>query len=224
MRIEDLKLLSKVRVKGGDALIIVDMQNDFIPPGALSVKGGDEIISSINTLSELFHRGGNVITLTQDWHPPRHMSFASSHNMKPYQAFESDGVGPVLWPDHCVQGTWGASFHPSIKTDFATAIVRKGFHPNVDSYSTFIENDKKTYTGLSGYLISRGVKGIFLCGLALDYCVYYSAVDGLDQGFRVVVVIDLCKAINSPPSHLSKALDQMVEKGVQFIYSKNIEI
>ena len=223
MMIEDLKLISKIQVKGGDSLIIVDMQNDFIPPGALSVKGGEEIIKSINELAERFHTGGNVITLTQDWHSPRHISFASSHNKKPYDAFESEGIGPVLWPDHCVQGTWGASFHPSIETKFATAVVRKGFHPNVDSYSTFIENDKKTNTGLSGYLMARGVKRIFLCGLALDYCVYYSAIDGRSLGFEVVVVIDLCRAINSPPSQLSKALDHMVEKGVEFIHSKNIE-
>ncbi len=162
--------------------------------------------------------------MTQDWHPPNHLSFASSHGKKEYEPYETDGIGPILWPDHCVQGSTGAEFHPEIEVKYARAIVRKGYHLKVDSYSTFIENDKKTHTGLSGYLQSLGIKRVFLCGLALDYCVYYSAIDGRNLGFQVTVPIDLSKAIDSPPDHLSNALDDMMEKEVEFTLSKEIKI
>ena len=222
MRLEELNLVGSIRIEDTDALIIVDMQNDFMPSGALGVKGGDEIIVPINRLAEKFHRRGNVIVMTQDWHPAGHLSFASSHGMKPYDPYESEGIGPILWPDHCVQGSLGAEFYPQIQVKFANAIIRKGYHPTVDSYSTFIENDKRTHTGLSGYLKTLGKKRIFLCGLALDYCVYHSAKDGRDLGFEVVVAVDLTKAIDSPPGHLSEALDIMAEKRVQFIKSADI--
>lgn len=221
-RLEDLDLVPNVQVRDTDALIIVDMQNDFMPSGALGVKEGDQIVAPMNGLAERFHRRGNLIVMTLDWHPLGHLSFASSHNMKPFDPYESEGIGPVLWPDHCVQGTPGAEFHPDIEVKYAKAIVRKGYHPRVDSYSTFIENDKKTYTGLSGYLKELGKKRIFLCGLALDYCVYYSASDGRDLGFEVVVTIDLTRAIDSPPGHLSNALNTMIQKGAQFTRSENI--
>ena len=211
-------------VKDTDALIIVDIQNDFMPSGALAVKNGGEIIGPTNRLAEEFHRHGNTVVMTQDWHPVGHLSFASSHGMKPYDPYESEGIGPVLWPDHCVQGSFGAEFHPQIQVRFANAIIMKGYRPTVDSYSTFIENDKKTHTGLSGYLKTLGKKRVFLCGLALDYCVYYSAEDGRDLGFEVVLPIDLTRAIDSPPGHLSKALDVMVEKQVQFVRSSDILI
>mgnify|MGYP001117270885 CR=1 FL=1 len=222
MKLEELRLVPSVKVKDVDVLIIVDIQNDFMPSGALGVKEGDEIIAPMNDLAEKFHHWDNTIVMTQDWHPPGHLSFASSHNMRPFDPYESEGIGPVLWPDHCVQGTLGAEFHPDIEGKLANAIIRKGYHPTVDSYSTFIENDKKTHTGLSGYLKALGKKRIFLCGLALDYCVYYSATDGIDLGFEVVVPVDLTKAIDSPPGHLSNALDTMVKKGVQFTRSENI--
>ena len=222
MRLEQLNLLESIKMKDTDALIIVDIQNDFMPSGALAVKEGDEIVVPTNRLAEEFHRWDNTIVMTQDWHPAGHLSFATSHGMKPYDPYESEGIGPVLWPDHCVQGSPGAEFHPLVQAKLANAIVRKGYHPNVDSYSTFIENDKKTHTGLSGYLKTLGKKRIFLCGLALDYCVFYSAWDGKDLGFEVVVPIDLTKAIDAPRGHLSEALDTMVEKQVQFIRSTGI--
>ena len=222
MRLEQLNLLESIKVKDTDALIIVDIQNDFMPSGALAVKKGDEIVVPINRLAEEFHRWDNTTVMTQDWHPAGHLSFASSHGMKPYEPYESEGIGPILWPDHCVQGSTGAEFHPLVQVKFANAIVRKGYHPRVDSYSTFIENDKKTHTGLSGYLKTLGKKRIFLCGLALDYCVFYSAWDGKDLGFEVVVPIDLTKAIDSPLGHLSEALDIMVEKQIQFVRSTDI--
>ncbi|MEM2942560.1 MAG: bifunctional nicotinamidase/pyrazinamidase [Candidatus Bathyarchaeia archaeon] len=220
--LEDLVLVSSIQVKESDALIVVDLQNDFMPSGALGVEEGDRIVPGINILAERFHSRGGLIVMTQDWHPPGHLSFASSHGKKPFEPYESGGVGPVLWPDHCIQGTIGAEFHPDLETEYARAIIRKGYHPTVDSYSTFIENDKKTPTGLSGYLKELGKRRVFLCGLALDYCVYFSAVDGRDLGFEVVVVIDLVKAIDSPPGHLSNALDTMARRGVQFIISENL--
>lgn len=198
------------------------MQNDFMPTGALGVTGGDEIIDPINGVAEKLHRRGNVIVMTQDWHPAGHLSFASSHGMRPYDRYQCEGIGPILWPDHCVQGSPGADFHPKMQVMFANAIIRKGYHLTVDSYSTFIENDKKTHTGLSGYLNALGKKRVFLCGLALDYCVYHSAIDGIDLGFEVVVPINLTKAIDSPPGHLSEALDTMLERGVQFSRSDSI--
>ena len=222
LTISDLNLVSKIELKKDDSLIIVDIQNDFLPNGALPVNDGDEIISPINILAERFNKKGNLITMTQDWHPPGHLSFASSHNMKPFEPFEAEGIGPVLWPDHCVQDSKGAEFHPDIEERFAKAIIRKGFRPNIDSYSTFIENDMKTYTGLSGFLNTLGIKRIFLCGLALDYCVYYSAIDGKNLGFDVVLPIDLSKAIDSPAGHLSNALQKMKDEGVQFVKSYNI--
>lgn len=224
MRIEELGLVPEVRVTDKDALIIVDLQNDFIPSGALAVNHGNEIIEPINSLAEKFHDRGNIIVMTQDWHPPGHLSFASSHDKKPFEPYESEGIGPVLWPDHCVQGSRGAEFHPDVETRFAKAIIRKGYNPKVDSYSVFIENDMKTYTGASGYLKTLGRTRIFICGLALDYCVYYSAKDGRDLGFEIVIPIDLSKAIDSPQDHLSNALDLMVKKGARFVKSENIVV
>jgi nicotinamidase/pyrazinamidase len=224
IQLAELHLVEGIRVKDTDALIVVDMQNDFMPSGALAVKQGDEIIGPINRLAERFHHQGNLIVMTQDWHPPGHLSFASSHGMKPYDPYESEGIGPILWPDHCVQGSAGAELHPKIQAESANAIIRKGYHATVDSYSTFVENDKKTPTGLSGYLRTLGNKRIFLCGLALDYCVCYSAEDGRDLGFEVVVLIDLTKAIDSPPGRLSEALGSMVARNVQFVRSADIII
>ncbi|MEM3589661.1 MAG: isochorismatase family protein, partial [Candidatus Bathyarchaeia archaeon] len=132
------------------------------------------------------------------------------------------GIGPVLWPDHCVQGSRGADFHPGFEAKLAKAVIRKGFRPAVDSYSAFLENDRETRTGLSGYLRELGARRIFLCGLALDYCVHFSALDGRDLGFEVVIPIDLTRAIDSPPGRLSKALDSMAERGVRFTRSERI--
>jgi len=224
MRLEELGLLRSLGVRDTDALIIVDIQNDFMPSGALAVKGGYEIIAPINDLAARFRRRGNTIVMTQDWHPAGHLSFASSHHMKPYDPYESEGIGPILWPDHCVQGSFGAEFHPGIQVKYANAIVRKGYHPSVDSYSTFIENDRKTHTGLAGYLNTLGTERIFLCGLALDYCVYHSATDGEDLGFDVVVFVDLTRAIDWPPGRLSDALNVMTKRQVRFIRSSEVDI
>jgi len=222
LKIEDLRLAPSVTVVDSDVLIVVDMQNDFMPSGALPVEGGDEIIDPINSLAEDFSRHGGVVVMTQDWHPPGHLSFASSHGMEPYTLYSSEGIGPILWPDHCVQGSAGADFHSDVNVDFANAIIRKGFRMNIDSYSVFVENDKKTVTGLSGYLKTLGKTRIFLCGLALDYCVFHSAIDGIGMGFNVVVPIDLSRAVDAPPGRLSEALDLMVERVVRFVKSSNI--
>jgi nicotinamidase/pyrazinamidase len=222
VQLEKLDLAGSVRIKDTDALVIVDIQNDFMPSGALGVRNADEIVAPINHLAEEFHSHENTVVMAQDWHPAGHLSFASSHGLKPFDQYECAGIGPVLWPDHCVQGSFGAEFHPQLQVKLANAIVRKGYHPRVDSYSTFIENDKRTHTGLSGYLRTLGKERIFLCGLALDYCVFYSAVDGRDLGFEIVVPIDLTKAIDSPPGHLPNALDIMVKKKVRFTKSSDI--
>jgi nicotinamidase/pyrazinamidase len=222
VRLGELHLTESIRIRDTDALIIVDIQNDFMSSGALAVKGGDEIVSPINRLAEMFHSTDRLVVMTQDWHPPNHLSFASTHGMKPYSPYQSMGIGPVLWPDHCIQGTKGAGFHPQVQATLAKAIIRKGYHVAVDSYSTFIENDKKTHTGLSGYLNALGKERIFLCGLTLDYCVYHSAVDGRDLGFDVVVPVDLTRAIDSPPGRLSETLEIMAGRQVEFVKSTDI--
>jgi nicotinamidase/pyrazinamidase len=176
-----------------DVLIIVDVQNDFCPGGALEVPRGDEVVPIINRLAAKFR---NVV-LTQDWHPRGHSSFASSHPGK--RPFETIAVsyGPqVLWPDHCVQTTQGAEFHPSLQVPHAGLIVRKGTDRAIDSYSAFYENDRKTPTGLVGYLRERGLSRVFLAGLALDFCVRYSAEDAQREGFAVFVVEDACRGID----------------------------
>ncbi|MFX1313842.1 MAG: bifunctional nicotinamidase/pyrazinamidase, partial [Promethearchaeota archaeon] len=170
-----------IKIKKKDAFIIVDMQNDFIPGGSLSVEEGDVIIDGINETAKYFKENKALIVLTQDWHPQNHLSFASNHPGKnPGDEFmSSDGsIGPVLWPDHCVQGSQGAEFHKDLKVDLADKVIQKGVNPNVDSYSGFQDNDKKSETGLRKYLNSSKIKRIFICGLALDYCCYFTAIDG----------------------------------------------
>ena len=221
MQISDLKLQKEIQLSHSDALIIVDVQNDFLPGGALAVPGGHEIISGINAVSALFDKTYYKIVLTQDWHPPNHKSFASVYPGKdPFDVYSAEGIGPVLWPDHCVQGQKGADFSPLLNTYVADLIVRKGLNPEIDSYSTFIENDKKSKTGLSGYLESVGISRIFLCGLALDYCVYFSAIDGKNLGFDVFIIIDLTKGIDDPAGSISNSLEDMVKRGIKFINSK----
>jgi nicotinamidase/pyrazinamidase len=214
-----------VKLGGGDALVVVDMQNDFMPGGALAVKDGDAIIAGVNGQMERFHAAGHPVVLTQDWHTPGHASFASAHVGKnPFEPFEAPGLGPVLWPDHCVQGTPGADFHKRLKTEHAQAVIRKGFHRDIDSYSGFLENDRKTPTGLDGYLRARGVSRLFLCGIALDYCVFFTACDGADLGYAVYVAMNLTKPVGSPSDSISNALETMTEKGVHFIGSEEIRI
>ena len=224
MEYQDIPYEISATLRGDDALIVVDLQYDFMPGGALPVEDGDVIISGVNTLMQLFHQSGATVVLTQDWHPAGHHSFASSHEGKnPYDLYDAPGLGPVLWPDHCVQGTHGADFHRAVNARLAHATIRKGYHMAIDSYSGFLENDKKTRTGLDGYLKDRNVRRIFVCGLALDYCVFFSAVDALDNGYEVYVVPDLTKAVASPEDSVSRALETLIRAGARFIESGAIQ-
>jgi len=186
------------------ALIVIDVQNDFCPNGALAVHGGDEIVAGINAAMGRF----DAVILTQDWHPAGHSSFASSHSAAPMSVVEMPYGPQVLWPDHCIQGTEGAGFHPALNTDRADMIVRKGYNSAIDSYSAFFENDHKTPTGLEGYLRTRGITTLTLVGLATDFCVNYSAVDAARLGFDVTVDLSLCRAIDFDGS-LKAATDGM---------------
>ncbi|MFX1310359.1 MAG: bifunctional nicotinamidase/pyrazinamidase [Promethearchaeota archaeon] len=218
MDIEELKIEKSVKINHNDALIIVDMQNDFMPGGALPVEEGDQIIDDINSLALKFNANYCKIVLTQDWHPRNHLSFASNHPGKsPGDEYQTEAIGPVLWPDHCVQGSKGADFHENLEKNLAHAIIRKGYNPQIDSYSGFIENDKKSETGLAGYLKSLRIKRIFICGLALDYCCYSTAIDGVDFGFEVYFLIDLTKGIDLPPGNISNSIENMTNKGIKFV-------
>ena len=181
------------------ALIVVDVQNDFCPGGALAVAGGDEIVVQINNRMADF----DAVILTQDWHPAGHSSFASSHKADVFSSIEMPYGPQVLWPDHCVQGSFGAAFHKYLAMDRADLILRKGYRPGIDSYSAFFENDHSTATGLEGYLKTRGVRDVTFVGLATDYCVAYSALDAARLGFAVSVDTALCRAID-----MGGALDQ----------------
>ena len=193
------------------ALIVIDVQNDFCPGGALAVPEGDSILPGINALMA----GFPVVILTQDWHPAGHSSFASQHPGKAPMEMTEMPYGPqVLWPDHCIQGSNGAAFHAELTTDRADLIVRKGFNPAIDSYSAFFENDHETPTGLAGYLRERGVGRLVIAGLATDFCVAYSAIDGATLGFDVTVDTTLCRAIDLNGS-LDEATSAMRGAGVQ---------
>lgn len=176
-----------------EALIVIDVQNDFCPGGALAVAGGDEIIKQINGMMGEFQ----TIVLTQDWHPANHASFAANHpDAEPFSLTTMPYGPQVLWPTHCVQGTKGAEFHADLHTDPAQLVIRKGFRPAIDSYSAFFENDRTTATGLEGYLRSRGIDSLTLVGLATDYCVAYSALDAVRLGFKATVLESACRAID----------------------------
>lgn len=192
------------------ALIVIDVQNDFCPGGALAVAGGDEIVPAVNRLMAEFP----VRVLTQDWHPANHSSFAANHpGAAPFSLIEMPYGPQVLWPVHCVQGTDGAAFHPALTTDPADLVIRKGFRPEVDSYSAFFENDHVTPTGLEGYLRTRGVTDLTLVGLATDFCVAYSAIDAARLGFSVTVLENVCRAIDLNGS-LDRARSDMRAAGV----------
>ena len=193
------------------ALLVIDVQNDFCPGGRLAVTQGDQIVRPLNQIMAM---AGHVV-LTQDWHPGDHTSFASCHiGRSPFETIEVSYGAQTLWPDHCVQGSDGAAFHPELRTDAAQMIIRKGFRRDVDSYSAFFENDKTTVTGLHGYLQDRGVGGLVMAGLATDYCVAYSALDAARLGYDVTVMLPLCRAIDLDGS-LAAALDQMTAAGVR---------
>jgi nicotinamidase/pyrazinamidase len=176
-----------------EALVVIDIQNDFCPGGALAVADGDKIIPLVN---ELISRYDNVV-MTQDWHPAGHSSFASTHPGKAaFETVEMPYGQQTLWPDHCVQGSAGAAFHPDLRWTKADVVIRKGFHRAIDSYSAFFENDNATPTGLAGYLKERGISKIMLCGLATDFCVAFSALDAVRSGFEVEVMLDACRGID----------------------------
>lgn len=200
------------------ALLIVDIQNDFCPGGALSVPDGDTIVPTVNKLVNVF----DDVIQTQDWHPAGHSSFASSHDGKnPYDTVEMDYGNQVLWPDHCVQGSMGAEFHPELNTLKTQVIIRKGFRRAIDSYSTFFENDQKTTTGLTGYLNQRGITDLYTVGLATDFCVKWSILDGIDEGFNMYIVKDAVKGIDLDGS-LKAAWNEMQEKGVNIVTSDDL--
>jgi len=195
------------------ALLVIDVQNDFCPGGALAVAGGDEIVEGINGLMGEF----GAVVLTQDWHPAGHSSFASGHpGRQPMEMIEMPYGPQVLWPDHCVQGTAGAAFHAGLGTDRADMVIRKGFRREIDSYSAFFENDHATATGLEGYLRTRGISRVVCVGLATDFCVNFSAVDAARLGFEVEVRTELCRGIDLGGS-MAAALEGMQEAGVRVV-------
>ena len=194
------------------ALIVVDVQNDFCPGGALAVAGGDEIVEPINNRMADF----DAVILTQDWHPAGHSSFASFHKATEFSTTEMPYGSQVLWPDHCVQGSIGAAFHKDLDSDRADLILRKGYRPGIDSYSAFFENDRRTATGLEGYLKTRGVFDVTFVGLATDYCVAYSALDAARLGFAVSVDTALCRAIDMGGS-LDQARSDMAAAKVSLL-------
>jgi nicotinamidase/pyrazinamidase len=210
----------KIKPTEADALLVIDMQNCFVPGGSLAVKGGEEIVPLINRLAKSFQ---NVV-LTQDWHTADHVSFASQHSgKKPFETITLDYGIQVLWPDHCVQGTPGAAIVSGIDIPHAQLIIRKGFHRDVDSYSAFQEANRKTETGLAGYLKGRGVSRVFVCGLATDYCVAWSAVDARRFGFAAEVIEDACRGIDLGGS-LAAAWNEMAKAGVKRIQSGDIQM
>lgn len=207
-----------VEITGRDALLIIDVQNDFCPGGALPVPHGDEVVPVINRLSPLFH----CIVLTQDWHPAAHHSFASRHSgASPFSMTRLAYGEQTLWPDHCIQASEGAAFHRDLNTSRAQIILRKGFRREIDSYSAFKENDRATRTGLAGYLREFGIERVFLAGLAFDYCVRYSAVDARSAGFKAVVIEDACRAIGLNDS-VEATLREFSACGVEQITSYEV--
>lgn len=195
-----------------EALIVIDVQNDFCPGGALAVPDGDAVVPVINRLQTRFE----TVVLTQDWHPAGHGSFASTHGAAPFSTMAMPHGQQVLWPDHCVQGSQGAAFHAGLETGRADLVVRKGFRPALDSYSAFFENDRQTVTGLAGYLRERGIEAVTLAGLATDFCVAWSALDAARLGFRVHVVEEGCRAIDLDGS-LAARVAEMRAAGVEII-------
>ena len=196
-----------------EVLIVVDVQRDFCPGGALAVPQGDEIVPVVNRLATHFAH----VILTQDWHPPGHASFASSHSgRRPFETIEAPYGPQTLWPDHCVQRSEGAAFHPGLDLERVELIIRKGYRAAIDSYSAFRENDRTTPTGLAGYLRERGLARVVLCGLATDYCVLYSAIDAAEAGFATAVELSACRAIDVEGS-LPRALDAMRAAGIELL-------
>jgi nicotinamidase/pyrazinamidase len=201
------------------ALLIIDVQNDFCPGGALAVRGGDQVVPVINGLAPRY----DVVVATQDWHPREHGSFAANHpGAMPGETIDLQGVEQTLWPVHCVQGTPGAAFHPDLDLRPVDAVFRKGTDPAVDSYSAFYDNARLLDLGLSGFLRARGVRGVHVAGLATDYCVRFSALDGLSEGFDVGLIVDACRAVDLTPGDGARALREMEAKGVRLLGADDV--
>ena len=208
------------RPSARDLLLIVDIQNDFCPGGSLAIPAGDEVVPLINRLASAFAH----VALTQDWHPRGHLSFASAHEgRQPFETVRLPYGAQTLWPEHCVQGTPGAAFHRDLDVPHAELIIRKGFRREIDSYSAFFENDRRTRTGLAGYLHERGIKRVFIAGLALDFCVRWSAEDARNLGFDAVMIEDACRAIDTSGS-LTAARAAMAQAGVEVIRSATVGV
>jgi nicotinamidase/pyrazinamidase len=222
--LENVQFSSSKIISESDALLVIDIQNDFLPGGALAVPKGDKIIPGINSLRDIFVKNNQII-FTQDWHPSGHFSFASVHEGKnPFDPYSAPGLGPILWPDHCVQGQLGASFSEDITSDMATMILRKGYHLKIDSYSAFLENDKQTNTGLDAYLKSHNVSRVFICGLAFDYCVKYTAIDAMSFGYESYVILDLTLPVEIDQSINRALIDNLSSKGIKFIKSSLLKV
>jgi nicotinamidase/pyrazinamidase len=209
-----------IKPDAASALIVVDVQNCFLPGGSLAVKDGDQVIPVINKIAKSFE----CVVMTQDWHTPHHASFASSHSgKKPFELVDMPYGKQILWPDHCVQGTDGAALSKDLEIPTAQLVIRKGFHNDVDSYSAFLEADKKTHTGLASYLKERGITTVFVTGLATDFCVAWTAIDARGAGFAAYVVEDACRGIDTMGS-MAKAWADMDKAGVKKIQSSDLAV
>ncbi len=207
-----------MQITSSDALLVIDVQNDFCPGGSLEVAQGDAVVAVINPLIDRF----NTVVITQDWHPAGHQSFASQHDgATPFSTTQMPYGEQTLWPDHCIQGSAGAEFHSRLNVDAGSIIIRKGMRASVDSYSAFFENDKSTTTGLSGYLRESGIERVFCCGLAYDFCVRFSAEDARRQGFETVVIEDACRAIDMDGS-AQTARAAMRSAGIDLLASSQL--
>ena len=201
------------------ALVVVDVQNDFCPGGALAVPQGDRVVPIVNGLMPRF----DLVVAAQDWHPADHGSFAANHpDRRPGEVIDLDGLEQVLWPVHCVQGTAGAELHPDLNQAGITRVFRKGTERNVDSYSGFFDNGHRKATGLGDYLLQQGVTGVYVCGLATDYCVKATALDALELGFATCLIEDACRGVDLSPGDVERAITQMTEAGVRVV--KSIEV
>lgn len=204
-----------LRLRDDDVLLVVDVQNDFCPGGALAVPDGDGVVAPANLLASRFRQ----VILTQDWHPRRHSSFASAHpGKRPFDKIDLSYGEQILWPDHCIQGSRGADLHAGLHIPHATLLLRKGWDPAIDSYSVFRENDRLTPTGLAGYLRERAFSRLFIAGLALDFCVGWSALDGTSLGFQILVIEDACRGIDIGGS-VAAIWREMAQAGVQRVFS-----
>ena len=202
-----------------NALLVVDVQNDFCPGGALAVAEGDQVVPVVNRLMPHF----DLVVATQDWHPPDHGSFAANHPGKqPGDMIELDGLEQILWPVHCVQGTRGAEFHPDLKAQQIVRVFRKGTDPRIDSYSGLFDNGRRKATGLGDYLKRRGIRNVYVAGLTTDYCVQFTALDAVELGFRTAVILDATRGVDLAPGDVEKAIETMREAGVAITSSHEV--